>query len=654
MSVPKIEIVAGGVRFSVRSRSATGLHLCLFDEEGERETDCFTFDRHPDGLFSVFVPGVGAGTRYGLRAEGPWDPARGLWFDPDKLLMHPLATRIDRPWRHDERLAAPRGEGGDTAPLVPKAIVEDLREQTPLPPSFRDGGLIYELNVRGFSKLHPEIPPAERGRLAALRSPEAIAHFRRLGVSAVELMPVVAWIDERHLPARGLSNAWGYNPVTLMALDPRLAPNGIADLRAVTDALREENIGVILDIVLNHTGESDEQGGILSFRGLDNPTWYRHEPGNPGRLVNDTGCGNTLRCDHPDVRENIVATLRHFVLEGGVDGFRFDLAPILGRTATGFDAQAATLQAILDDPVLSDRVLVAEPWDVGPGGYRLGQFPARFLEWNDRYRDGVRRFWRGDRGMTGEFATRIAGSSDVFAGPATRSVSFIAAHDGFTLADLVSYEHRHNEANGEENRDGHGENLSWNNGVEGPSTDPLVGDARRADIKALLSTLFMTKGTILLCAGDEFGRTQRGNNNAYAQDNETTWLDWEGRDRDIENFAFRLAELRTSLEMLADPAWYSGTPKAGDLLDAEWLGVSGNPLTSEEWQQPDLDRFQLVLATGMAAEPRLAILFNRSQEEGRFELRPRDGYEWLYLAKRASHADVTSRSVAVALEVAAD
>jgi glycogen operon protein len=367
---PGAQLEADGVRFLVESADAQSMWLCLF--EGEAETR-IAMERDGEA-FSAFVPGVGPGARYGFRADGPWDPDRGLWFDPAKLLMDPHATRIDRPWRHDPRLAVPRAAGFDTAPLVPKAIVEALHPVPVRAPLFRDGGLIYEINVRAFSMLHPDVAEAERGTLAALRHPAVIEHLGKLCVDAVELMPVTAWIDERHLPPLGLSNAWGYNPVTFMAMDPRLAPGGIADLARTVAALREAGIGVILDLVFNHTGESDRHGATLSFRGLDNRASYRHDAMDPGLLVNDTGCGNTIACEHPRMRRMIVDTLRHFVRHAGIDGFRFDLAPILGRNGEGFDPASETLLAIAEDEVLAGRVLIAEPWDIGPGGYALGRF----------------------------------------------------------------------------------------------------------------------------------------------------------------------------------------------------------------------------------------------------------------------------------------
>lgn len=602
-------IGGGGTRFRVRSPDAAQLWLCLFDERDRetrlpmaREGECWVID----------IPGVGEGARYGVRADGPYDPGAGLWFDPDKLLLDPYATAIDRPFVYDPALAARRGEGGDTAALMPKGVVVAPLSFLPkAPPVFRPGGLIYELQVRSFSLLHPDVPEAQRGTIAALGHPAVIEHLKRLHVGAVELMPINAWIDERHLGPLGLTNAWGYNPVSWFALDPRIAPGGMAELRAAAEALHEAGIGVILDMVYNHDGESDALGPTLSLRGLDARAAFRHEP--DGRLINDTGTGNSIDCNHPAMRGMILESLRHFVTQAGVDGFRFDLAPALGREATGFNPDAALLREMREDAVLGDRVMIAEPWDIGPGGYQLGRFGEGWLEWNDRYRDDMRRFWRGDQGMLGALATRLAGSSDVFGGgPVTRTVNFLAAHDGFTLADVTAYEQRHNEANGEQNLDGHGENFSWNNGVEGPSDDPAIAEARRRDVMALLSTLFCSRGTIMLTAGDEFGRSQRGNNNAYAQDNAIGWIDWTGRDREVEAHAFALAALRAGREEL------SGTALLSD-EDVEWLDEFGQPLSVEQWE--DAGRRRLVVRYRRTG---FAVCVNGASEPCRFRLGAQD------------------------------
>ncbi|MDX3900423.1 MAG: glycogen debranching protein GlgX [Sphingobium sp.] len=568
----------GGTVFSVWSPDAVALWLCLFDGE-DRETR-LPMARDGRGSWSLRVPGVGAGARYGLRADGPYDPASGLWFDPDKLLLDPYAKAIDRPFLHDAALSAPRGRGPDTAALMPKGVVIAPKASVPHSPArFRRGGLIYEVQVRGFTMLHPDIPEAQRGTIAALGHPAVLDHLKRLHVGAIELMPVNAWIDERHLGPLGLTNAWGYNPVSYFALDPRLAAGGIAELRESVAALHDAGIGVILDMVYNHDGESDAQGPTLSLRGLDARGYFRHAA--DGGLINDTGTGNSIDCNHPVSRRLILDSLRWFVEQAGVDGFRFDLAPALGRLPDGFRADAPLLTGMRDDPLLADRVMIAEPWDIGPGGYQLGRFGPRWLEWNDRYRDDMRRFWRGDPHMLGAFATRLTGSSDLF-GPdgTTRSVNFLAAHDGFTLADLTAHAHKHNHANGEDNRDGHGENHSWNNGVEGSSDDPAVREARVRDVKVLLSTLFLSRGTIMLTAGDEFGRSQQGNNNAYAQDNAITWVDWPHRDREMEEHAFALARLR------AEEADLTGIDFLNE-ADVQWLTADGAPMTPEQWEAAD-------------------------------------------------------------------
>ena len=551
--------IDGGTFFAVRAPDARTVTLCLFDGDvanaGERRV---AMTRAGD-QWQADVPGVGPGQRYGYRTD----------TDFSKLLVDPYAIELDRRYAYDPALGTP---GVGTAALVPKAIVPTPWQDAPPPrPLFTPGGLVYELNVRGFTMRHPDVPAAARGTVAALAHPAVVAHFRKLGVAAIELMPVVAWIDERHLPPLGLVNAWGYNPVTPMALDPRLCPGGVEELRATVATLREAGIGVLLDLVFNHSGESDEGGPTLSFRGLDPSTYARTAD---GTLVNDSGCGNTLDFARAHVRQLALDTLRHFA-RIGVDGFRFDLAPVLAR-GPGFDAAAPIFAEIAADPILSTRVMIAEPWDIGPGGYQLGGFPADWLEWNDRFRDDVRRVWRGD-GDAGTLATRVAGSSDVFhGGPqgsgGTRSVNFVAAHDGFALADVAAYAGRHNHANGENTRDGHAGEVAWNNGVEGPTDDAAIRARRDTDVRALLATLFAARGTPMLTAGDEFGRTQTGNNNAYCQD-ELSWLDWEDRDVALEDFVAALSAFRRG-GPLADQRW---------LASADWRDLADRPMTPDAW-----------------------------------------------------------------------
>jgi glycogen operon protein len=640
-----------GVEFAVWSHHAGQIELCLFDE-ADKEICRLQMARGDDHVHRLFVDGVKEGARYGYRADGIYAPDNGLWFDPSKLLVDPYAKQLDRPFRHDPRLGT---YGEDTQHLMPKAIVTRDVKVKPRKPLFRSGGFIYEVAVKPFTILHPDIPEEQRGTVAALAHPSIIAHLKRIGVDAVELMPITAWIDERHLPPLGLHNGWGYNPVAFMALDPRLVPGGMAELRDTVGKLQAEGIAVILDLVFNHTGESDRYGTTLSLRGLDNLSFYHRLPNRPGELVNDTGTGNTVACDHPYVRRLIIDSLRHFVLGAGIDGFRFDLAPVLGRTATSFEGHGATLSAILADDVLADRIMIAEPWDIGPGGYQLGNFPPPFLEWNDRVRDDLRCYWRGDDYKAGALATALAGSSDIFSrngGTGTRSVNFLAAHDGFTLKDLVSYSRKHNEANGEENRDGHNENHSWNNGVEGETRYEGIRIRRREDLMALISTLFATRGSIMLTAGDEGGRTQRGNNNAYCQDNDITWVDWKALDEELIAHTAFVAALRKRFTVFSEAGFFSGN---GDL---DWISPSGQPMTVGEWETPSLSTLGMLLSTGDRSsrkQTRLAVLFNRSDRRQIFSLPSSDKSSWRILtAEGAKKADgqvtVASRSVAFCLE----
>lgn len=637
---PGVTITPHGVDFTVHSSRAGNVELCLFADHGGHELCRLPMAQGANHLWHLSVEGAHAGTRYGYRAHGEWAPERGLWFDPSKLLVDPYAVELDRPFVYDPKLAQ---FGSDTAAVVPKAVVTHCAPIPEHPPVFEAGGLIYEVNVRALTMLHPDIPEAERGTVRALSHPAIIGHLKSLGVSAVELMPITAWIDERHLPPLKLTNSWGYNPVAMMALDPRLCPGGVRELAETVVSLHAHGIGVILDLVFNHTGESDRQGPILSMRGLDSLTYYRHPTGDMGGLTNDTGTGNTLACDHRVVRELVLDTLHHFVRHCHVDGFRFDLAPILGRDSHGFSADAPVLHAMREDHVLKDRIMIAEPWDIGPGGYQLGNFRSNFLEWNDRARDDARMFWRGDERKVGDLATMLAGSSNIFGldgARKTRSVNFIAAHDGFSLADIVAYEHKHNDLNGEHNRDGHNENYSWNNGVEGKTSDPVILARRRADVKALLSTLFMSRGAIMLTAGDEFGRTQQGNNNAYCQDNPLTWLDWANRDTDIEAHAFLLSAIRKRFDAFSHADFFTST-------DVEWLTPKGEPKSTEHWEAPGNGHLTMVLKSldRQTGQPcRIAVAFNRLHEDHAIHL-PGGARAWKTLV--GTGMTVPARSVSI-------
>jgi glycogen operon protein len=630
-------VVEGGVCLAVFSRHGSRVLAAIFDEAGETEIALLPLPCRDGDIHYGLIEGAGAGLRYGLRVEGPWQPELGHRFDPAKLLIDPYATLVDRPFRWDPELAR---HGAETAYLMPRAVVQPpvLASAAPVTAASDPPAFIYELAVRAFGMGHPAIPPPLRGTLAGLCEPAVIAYLRDLGVSHVELMPIAAWMDERHLPPLGLANAWGYNPVNFFALDPRLAPGGPAELVALCAAYRAAGIGVILDVVLNHTAESDVLGGTLSLRGLDNAVYYRHAADDPGRLVNDTGCGHTLALDRAPVLRLAMDALRHWH-RLGVDGFRFDLGTVMGRNETGFSPDAPLFSALLQDPELSRCLLIAEPWDIGPGGYRLGEFPAPFAEWNGRYRDDVRRFWRGDAGMAGALATRLAGSSDLFArehrGPGA-SVNFIAAHDGFPLRDLVTYEHKHNQANGEENRDGENENHSWNCGSEGPSEDPAIEAQRGRDVRALLATLFLSRGVPMLTAGDEFGRTQHGNNNAYAQDGPAFRLDWEHADRGLAAYVAALASLRRRHPLLAENRFLTGQ---GEPPDAQWLRPDGMPVADPDWA--GLDAFCLLLA---GATESLLVAINRSHDVASLALPPG---RWSRLLSSADGTDniIPARSV---------
>lgn len=599
-----------GVDFGVYSETAERLWVCLFDGE-DRETDRVEMVRGSADIWTASVDGLGEGARYGLRADGRYDRTQGYYFDPAKLLVDPYARRIDRRFVRRPQLCLARNEAVDTAPFVPKAVVHSPLEPVASHPNGEPPHLIYEVNVRPYTMRHPGVPGNLRGTVEALTAPAIIDHIKSLGVDVIELMPVAAWIDDGHLPALGLTNVWGYNPIAYFAPDPGLMPDGGASLRAMVSAYRREGIRVVLDVVYNHTGESDIDGPVVSMKGLDARTYYRHfERDGRLHLVNDAGTGNTLQCDHPAVQALVIDSLCHWVKSYGISGFRFDLATVLGRTGEGFSPDASLLERIRTDALLGQCLLIAEPWDTGPGGYQLGNFGAPFLEWNDRYRDDVRRFWKGDAHTIGALAGRLSGSSDQFGRDGRKpsaSVNFLAAHDGFTLADLVAYSEKHNDANGEGNRDGHGENHSWNNGMEGPTGNAGIEASRKADVRALLTTLFVSRGTPMLTAGDELGRSQGGNNNAYPQDNDITWLDWDRADTDLIAYVARLSALRRASVPLGKQAFFTGGEIEG-VKDVAWLRPDGSEMTEADWNQPDASVLGMFVREGKEG---LLVWFNR-------------------------------------------
>jgi len=600
--------VEGGVNFAVYSESASAIWVSIYDEL-DKETARIELDVHQDNIHAGLISGLSAGARYGFRADGPYDPDQGYFFDPAKLLVDPYARRLDRVFVRSPRLRLAREDAVDTAPLIPKAIV--VGDANPhVTPRRRNPHIFYELNVRGFTMRHPGVQGPLRGTVAGLTTQRVIDHFKYLGVDTVELMPTAAWIDDGHLPALGLTNAWGYNPVSYFAIDPRLAPRGPQELRHMTDLYRKNGISVILDVVYNHTGEGDANGPMLSLMGLDARTYYRFvEADGKQVLINDTGTGNTLRCDHPAVQRLVIESLRYWVEDMGVSGFRFDLAPILGREPA-FNPEAEMLKKIKSDPVLSKAILVAEPWDPGPGGYQLGKFGKEFYEWNDTYRDQVRSFWRGDDGKIGALAGKVAGSAEIFnmgGRKPSHGVNLLAVHDGFTLRDLVSYNDKHNEANGEENRDGHNHNSSWNCGVEGETDDPEINAARKRDVRAMLATLFFSRGTPLIQQGDEMYRTQQGNNNAYAQDNDITWVDWEEADGTLVDYVASLNKFRRAHVALTHDHFLSGHERHG-VRDVIWWHPEGREMSDHDWSESSASVLGMHLRN---KEDEVLVWFNR-------------------------------------------
>ena len=625
-----------GVNFAVFSAHALEGELCIFDAAGQRELSRTPLPGHSHDIWHGYLPGAAPGLVYGLRVRGPWKPDQGHRFNPYKLLLDPYAREIVGrfEWRTDQSSTDPRHpqmlDMHDNAAHALKARVVhenydwggDRHPHTPLADT-----VLYEMHVKGFTKLHSGVPEAQRGSYAGLASDAAIAHLKRLGITAVSLLPVHYRVDEQRLTKLGLSNYWGYNTIGFFCPDARLA-SGVGGLsvrdefRAMVKRLHAADIEVILDVVYNHSAESDEHGPTISFRGLDNASYYRLTPDEPRQYENHTGCGNTLDIRQPRVLQMVMDSLRYWVGEMHVDGFRFDLAPVLGRGDAGFDRNGAFFSAVAQDPLLARVKMIAEPWDIGPGGYQVGGFPTGWPEWNDRFRDDMRDFWVRAGGTRGGLAQRLCASSDVFRQrrrlPA-ESVNFVIAHDGFCLHDLVSYDERHNQANGEGNRDGHGHNLNWNCGVEGPTGHEAVNTLRCRIKRALLATTLLAQGTPMLCAGDELGHTQGGNNNPYCQDNSTTWIDWADADDDLIAFTQHVITLRHRFAPL-DGRWYDGAPDASGRNDMTWIDSDGTAMTANDWA----DTSQRVLGCligrpGKGGGP-LLLLVNGDRGEHRFTL----------------------------------
>jgi glycogen debranching enzyme len=627
-----------GVNVAVFSDQAQAVWLSVFDATGAKELSCTPLPGRSGDVWHGRLPGAQPGLIYGLRAQGPWRPERGQRFNASKVLLDPWAREIVSPpggfdW------AGPHAGADATHPLHPdlrdnaaqafKArVVQDSfdweGDRPPATPLQRS--VLYELHVRGFTKAMAGVPAAQRGTYAGLAHPVALAYLRQLGVTAVSLMPVQQHLSEQRLVQQGLSNYWAYNTLGFFCPEPRYAATDSPrdEFRQMVKALHAAGMEVILDVVYNHTPEGDERGPTLSWRGLDNAAWYRLPEAQASAYQNWSGCGNALNLHHPRVLQWVLDSLRYWVGEMHVDGFRFDLAPLLGREREAFNPEGAFFKAIAQDPMLSRVKLIAEPWDVGPGGYQTGGFPRGWLEWNDHFRDTARAFWLGGDCTRGSFAQRLAGSADLLQArrrAPQESVNYVVSHDGFTLHDLVSYDLRHNEANLEGNRDGHGHNLSWNCGFEGPTTDPEVLARRALLQRALLATVLLSQGTPMLAAGDEMGHTQWGNNNPYCQDNPITWLDWAAADEGLIAYTAHLIDIRRRLLPLGT-RWYSGVADAHGRHDLAWLRRTGEPMALEDWN----NRMSRILGAyigqpGQGSEP-LLMLFNGRDTAADFALPP--------------------------------
>ena len=631
-----------GVNFGLFSAHATQVELCLFDPTGRRETDRVPLPGRTDDIWHGHVDGVRPGQLYGYRVSGPYRPEAGHRFNANKLLVDPYARLLSGPVRYGDAIYGYRRGGAradlgfdrrDSASAVPKAVVvdpahdwgADIRPGRPWSET-----VIYEAHVRGLTRLHPEIPEPVRGTYAALGHPAVVEHLQRLGITALELLPIHEIADEPSVHGRGLANYWGYSTLGYFAPAARyLGEPGIAGFRQAIRALHDGGIEVILDVVYNHTAEGEEDGPTLSFRGIDNASYYKARPDDPRRTWDTTGCGNTLDLSHPRVMQLVLDSLRHWAEEYHVDGFRFDLATSLGRDPTAYSARAAVFQAIAQDPVLRRLKMIAEPWDLGPEGYRVGGFPTGWSEWNDQFRDTNRAFWRGDPDRLPRIVQGLCGSREIFEasgrGPAA-SINFVTAHDGFTLRDLVSYDAKHNEQNGEGNRDGTDNNLSSNHGVEGESSDPAVVAARARTTRNMLATLLLAQGVPMLLAGDEVGRSQGGNNNAYCQDNETSWIDWSAglaTDPDLPDFVANLLGIRCRFAALRRRDFFTGEPDAATgLRDVYWLDQDARRMDWPDWADPERRTIGMQIGNDAPDGLRLMILLNASLAPIPFRLDP--------------------------------
>jgi glycogen operon protein len=655
-----------GVNFAVFSANAQKVELCIFDPSGRKELARLPLPECTNEVWHGYLPEAGSGLLYGYRAYGAYDPLRGHRFNPNKLLLDPYAKKLSGPLKWTDALFGYRLNSSkmdlsfdrrDSAPAMMKAVVaEDLfnwgNDRRPEVPWSKT--VIYEAHVRGISMMRDDIRPNQRGTIAALANPRFIDYLLKLGVTTVELMPIQAYLQDQFLLEKGLRNYWGYSPIGFFAPEPAYLSNGgLNEIRTAIRRLHAAGIEVLLDVVYNHTASGNECGPTICFRGLDNASYFRLVPGNERYYINETGCGNTLNVSHPRVLQMVMDSLRYWAESFHIDGFRFDLGATLGREGTGFDPGSGFFDAILQDPVLSRLKLISEPWDIGPGGYQLGNHPPGFAEWNDKFRDGVRRFWRGDPGQRADFAARLAGSAELFERRWRKpwaSINYVASHDGFTLNDVVSYSQKHNEANGENGNDGHSENCSANWGVEGPTDDPSILEQRERVRRAMLATTILSQGTPMLLAGDEFGRTQNGNNNAYCQDNELSWVDWNlvatPDGKSLIDFVSRLTAVRRNFEALQGGRYLHGDEVAPGIADSAWFDESGQPMSDEAWQNPEARALVVRrAAAGADGQPDAVLLFvNGGGEQLTFSFPP-PAMRW-YLLVDSADEELQSRPVA--------
>lgn len=636
-----------GTNFALFSDYATSVSVCLFSKDGNTEEERIQLKECTNGVWHGYLDDLKPGQMYGYRVDGPWHPSEGLKFNFNKLLLDPYARKLSGAIKWDEALYGytindvPDSDlildSRDSAAFMPKAIITDptVLIKAKLPNIKWPKTVIYEAHVKGLTMQHPLIPNDIRGTFAALTSPALINHLQKIGVTAIELLPIHAFSQEHYLLDKNLSNYWGYNTLSFFAPEPAYMASGeLEEISQTIDTLHKAGIEVILDVVYNHTCEGNHLGPTLSWKGIDNLSYYKQAPENPRYYDNLTGCGNALDTTHPKVLQMVMDSLRLWATVYGIDGFRFDLASTLGRKEGGFDSNHALFHAMLQDPVLSQRKLIAEPWDVGPGGYQLGYFLPGFSEWNGDYRDVTREFWQGKEGILSSFASRFAASSDLFNERHRRpwsSVNFITSHDGFTLHDLVSYNEKHNEANLNDNEDGSDNNCSWNCGAEGETDSEQINRLRTQQKRNFLATLFLSQGIPMMLAGDELNNTQFGNNNAYCQDNETGWVKWDKADEDLINFVGKLISIRKKFNAISRAEFLTGKINELGNSDVAWLNVNGSAMTNEQWRDPNNKSMMVKFSSSHKNEASILVLLNASHVNVEAVMPCTDLFRWKFL-----------------------